>query len=213
MKNTKSKRTRWVGAAAALLLVIGPMFAQERGPATDFEWQLQTPDRTFFRDRTLIGSVPLEQTRSKGVLKKSKARTVEALTLYADMAFVPGDTTRYFGADLVLQSGEELLASAILDPDEVVPFQSALRYLLKIAENMRSSERTGTQILFCGKGDWKVMFEQQGAQQRIEIYFPATASLKEQRRELQTSQVSALADLVEATTENLKRQGALPEAP
>jgi hypothetical protein len=197
---------------AALVLFVGPLVAQELGPATDFEWELQTPDQTFFRDRMLIGSVPLEQIQSKGLFRKAKVQTVEALTLYADMAFVPGDTTRYFAADIVLQGGEEPLASANLDPDELAPFEAALRYLVKTAENIRNSERSGTQILFCGKDDWKIEFQQQGTKQRIEIYFPATDSLKEQRRELQAVQVSALADLVEATMTNLKRQGAvLPE--
>ncbi|MFH1011153.1 MAG: hypothetical protein V1784_07965 [bacterium] len=201
-----------MGPAAALLLVMGPMLAQELGPATDFEWELQTPDRTLFRDRTLIGSVPLEQGPSqKGKRKKSKTRTPEALALYTDMAFVPGDTVRYFGANLVLQDEEESLAFVILDPDELAPFQEALRYLLKTAENIRDSQRSDTQILFRGKSDWKVVFRQQGTQQRTEIYFPAKNSEKEQRRELQAAQVSALADLVDAAITSLKRQGALPE--
>jgi hypothetical protein len=201
-----------VGTIAGVLVLTACLQSQDIGPATDFEWELQTPDQTFFRDRMLIGSVPLEQIHSKGLFRKSKLQTVEALVLYADMAFVPGDTTRYFAADIVLQGGEEALASANLDPDELAPFQAALRYLVKTAENIRNSERSGTQILFCGKDDWKVEFQQQGTQQRIEIYFPATNSFKEQRRELQAVQVSALADLVEATMTNLKRQGAvLPE--
>ncbi|MBM3324092.1 MAG: hypothetical protein FJY66_00325, partial [Calditrichaeota bacterium] len=165
MRSARSRRTRWTGPLVCLFL-IGPMLAQELGPATDYEWELQTPGRTLFRDRTLIGSVPLEPGPSqKGKRKKSKVPAGEALNLYIDMAFVPGDTVRYFGANLVLQGEEEPLAFVILDPDELAPLHDALRYLVKTAENIRNSQRTDTQILFRGRSDWRVTFRQQGIQQ------------------------------------------------
>ena len=199
----------------SFLFITAPAIAQDLGPATDYDWELQTPGRALFRDRMLIGSVPLEQKRSrKTPLSKSKARTIAALALYSDFAFVPGDTVRYFAVDLVLTDKEKPLAFVILDLDELVPFQAALRYLAKTADNMRNSERTDTQILFRGKSDWQILFRQQGTQQQIEFHFPAMTSYEEQRRELQVSQVSALADLIDIALDNLKRQGVLiPETP
>jgi len=208
-------RIRWIAGAACLFLTLSPALSQELGPATDYEWELQTPGRTMFRDRSLIGSVPLAQTRErKSPLTKAKVRTHEALAVYTDVSFVPGDTTRYFGADLVLQGEAELFASVILDPDELGPLETALRYILKTAEGIRTSERSDTQIFFRGKNNWEVLFQQQGTAQRIEIHFAAVSSFAEQRRDLQAAQVTALADIVATALSELKRQGALsPEGP
>jgi len=216
MKSTISNRgARWVVGAACLILALSLALSQELGPATDYEWELQTPGRTIFRDRTLIGSVPLVQTRErKSPLTKAKVRTHEALAVYTDVSFEPGDTTRYFGADLVLQGETELLAFVILDPEELGPFETALRYILKTAEGIRNSERSDTQIFFRGKNNWEVLFQQQGTAQRIEIHFAGVSSFVEQRRELQATQVAALADIVATALSELKRQGALlPEGP
>lgn len=204
-----------VGAAAFLFFAAALIFAQEIGPATDYEWELLTPDRTMFRDRTLIGSVLLEQRRQRKIpFSKSRVQTLGTVAVYMDIAFVPGDTTRYFGVDLVLQGDEEMLASAILDPDELAPFQSALRYILKTAENMRNSERTDTRIFFRGKSDWEILFQQQGTQQRTEISFPKTTLYEAQSRELRLDQIFELADLIGLAVYELKRQGAhLPKTP
>lgn len=217
MGSAKSKRRvgRFWLSVAGLFLAVVPVQPQDFGPATDYEWELETPGRTMFRNRRLIGSVPLAPGRGlKMPLGKSKARAREALALYSDVTFVPGDTVRYFGVTLELTGKREVLALAVLDPDELAPFRSALRYLLKTAENIRHSERTDTQIFFRGKSDWQILFRQQGTQQQIEIHFPATASYTEQQRELQASQVSALADLIDLAILDLRRQGALvPEVP
>jgi hypothetical protein len=197
-------------AAAGLLFVAASALSQDIGPATDYEWELLTPDRTMFRDRTLIGNVPLAQEGArKTLLGRSKGKTGRALAVYTDMAFVPGDTVRHFGADLVLTAKDEPLALAILDPDELTPFQEALRYLATTAENIRHSERTDTQIFFRGKNEWKILFTQRGTEQRIEFHFPAVAPYEEQRQELQISHVSALADLIDMALLNLQRQGAV----
>ncbi len=208
-------RVKWIAGAACLFLALSEALSQELGPATDYEWDLQTPGRTIFRDRTLIGSVPLAQTRErKSPLSKAKVRTHEALAVYTDISFEPGDTTRYFGANLVLQGETELLAFTVLDPEELGPFETALRYILKTAEGIRNSERSDTQIFFRGKNSWEVLFQQQGTVQRIEIHFAAGSSFAEQRRELQAAQVTALADIVSTALSELKRQGALlPEGP
>jgi hypothetical protein len=74
---------------------------------------------------------------------------------------------------------------------------------------MRVSERTDTQIFFRGKGAWEILFRQQGTEQHIELHFPETSEQEAQQRELDINQVSALADLVNLTMVQLRRQGAL----
>lgn len=207
-RNDRSVR-RFGVAAAGLLFVAVSALSQDIGPATDYEWELLTPDRTMFRDRTLIGTVPLEQKGGhRTLLGRSEVKTLRGLAVYTDMAFVPGDTVRYFGANLVLTAKDEPLALAILDPDELTPFREALRYLAATAENIRHSERTDTQIFFRGKNEWEILFSQRGTDQQIELHFPAVAPYEEQRQELQTTHVSVLADLIDMALSNLQRQGA-----
>jgi predicted secreted protein len=202
-----------VGSAAVfvvLLFMTALLLAQDIEPATDYEWELQTPSRTMFRNRTFVGSVPISERRqSKLPFAKSKTKTLEAVELYTDMAFEPGDTTRYFGANLTLMGKNGVLSLMILDIDELAPFEEALRYLAKTAEGMRVSERTDTQIFFRGKGAWEILFRQQGTEQHIELHFPETSEQEAQQRELDINQVSALADLVNLTMVQLRRQGAL----
>ena len=215
----KSGRSKGALGSAAVLVVLLFMTAlspaQDIEPATDYEWELQTPGRTIFRNRTFVGSVPISERRqSKLPFGKTKAKTLEAVELYTDMAFEPGDTTRYFGANLVLQGQDEPLAFVILDIDELAPFEAALRYLVKTAEGMRISNRTDTQIFFLGKGAWEIHFRQQGTQQLIELHFPETSQYEAKQRDLDINQVSTLADLVSLTVFQLERQGALlPQAP
>ena len=215
----KSGRSQGAFGSAAVFVVLLFMTAlspaQDIEPATDYEWELQTPGRTMFRNRTFVGSVPLlESSHSILPFGKSKAKTLEAVELYIDMAFEPGDTTRYFGANLVLRGKDEPLSLVILDIDELAPFKEALRYLAKTAEGMRTSNRTDTQIFFRGKGAWKILFRQQGTVQHIELHFPQTSQQKAHYRELNINQVSTLANLVNLTMVQLGRQGALlPEKP
>jgi hypothetical protein len=164
----------------------------------------------MFRDRSFVGSVPLAQTlERKSPLTKAKVRTHVALAIYTDVSFVPGDTIRYFGADFELQTETELLASVILDPEELAPFETSLRYMVKTAEGIKSSQRSDTQIFFRGKNEWQVLFQQQDTVQHFEVRFAAASPFAEQRRELQASQVITLADVVAAALTELKRQGAL----
>ncbi len=200
---------------AVLLFMTALSLAQDIEPATDYEWELQTPGRTMFRNCTFVGSVPLsERSHRKFPFGKAQAKTLEAVELYTDMAFEPGDTTRYFGANLVLKGQDKPLAFAILDVDELAPFEEALRYLVKTAEGMRTSNRTDTQIFFLGKSAWEILFRQQGTVQHIELHFPETSQQEAHDRELNINQVSTLADLVNLTMVQLERQGALlPEKP
>ncbi len=203
-----------VAVIAILLFMTALLPAQNIEPATDYEWELQTPGRTMFRNRTFVGSLPIsQQSHRKFPFGKSKPTTLEAVELYTDMAFEPRDTTRYFGANLVLKGQDGLLSFTILDIDELAPFETALRYLAKTAEGMQTSERTDTQIFFRGKSAWKILFRQQGTAQLVMLHFPETSQYEAQQQELDLVQVSTLADLVNLTIFQLERQGAmLPEA-
>ena len=58
--------------ALALLGCVSPLAAQSSVPATDFEWELQTPDRTLFRDRIPIGQVSLTVAGKSGFFGSRK---------------------------------------------------------------------------------------------------------------------------------------------
>lgn len=183
--------------------------AQPPTLATDYEWELQVPGRTLFRDRTPIGKISfVKQGARTGLLGKKQKLTGESLALVTDVAFVPGDTVRYFGAMLELTAGEHLISAAVMDGEEVPALWSSLKYMLDTGDKIRNTERTDTRMAFRGKSGWSLTYFQAGTAQQVEISFPAKDKQPEEIRLLTRDELSALKDLVDLALFDLKRQGA-----
>jgi hypothetical protein len=191
-----------LGSAALLL-------AQPLNSATDYERELQVPGRTLFRDRTPVGKISfIKQGARTGLIGKKQKLTGESLTLLTDVAFIPGDTVRYFGAMLELAAGEHMISSVVLDGEEVPRLWSSITYMLETGEKIRSTERTDTRMQFRGKSGWSLTYFQAGTAQRVELSFPAKDKEPEEVRSLTRDELSALKDLVDLALFDLKRQGA-----
>ncbi len=201
-------RFRFSLFAFSLFVLASLLFAQAINTATDYEWELQVPGRTLFRDRTPIGKISfVKQGARTGLLGKKQKLTGEALSLITDVAFVPGDTIRYFGAMLELTAGNNQIASAVMDGEEVPALWSSLKYMLETGEKIRNTERTDTRMSFRGKSGWLLTYYQAGTQQSVEISLPVKDKEPE-IRSLTRDELSALKDLVDLALFDLKRQGA-----
>jgi hypothetical protein len=201
-------RSRSLIFALALLLPALPLTAQPSAPATDFEWELQTPDRTLFRDRIPIGQVSLEIERKSGFFGSRKKSTGEALAVWAEVAFIPGDTARFLAVSLDLMSGELPLASALLDAMEFPSLYKSVEYVLSTARNIAGTERTDTRVVYRSRSGLELAFIHQIKAQRVEFRFPAGEGEQAVVRTVSRDQLSLFKDILDLAFFELKRQGA-----
>jgi hypothetical protein len=173
--------------------------------ATDFEWELQTPDRIIYRDRVPVGQIALT-TPAFG--KKPAKPTGEAVALIVEIAYCPGDSSaRYYGLSVELQNNGTQTA-ATLDATEIPVLYRMMDYTLKTATDIGGTERSDTRFQFRSKAGLFIGFEQHGKTQQIELRIPAHENYPEVSRWIARDQLSTLRDLLDLTVFELKRQGA-----
>jgi hypothetical protein len=146
-----------------------------------------------------------------GMLGKKGKETGEDVLVQADVAFVPGDTVRYFACNISMFEGSSLTGEAILDAYELAALHTAVTYMLQTAGHMIDTERADTRIQHRTKCGFEVLFAQQGKGQAFELAWPA-ADGKSIRRGLEADQFQSLADLLALTMFELRRQGAVIQA-
>ncbi len=84
----------FIAVILCALVILQASFAQSPTKiATDYEWQLTQPGRTLFRDRLPVGQIAL-------VAGKKEKATGELLQVLTDIAFMPGDSNRFFAVAL-----------------------------------------------------------------------------------------------------------------
>jgi hypothetical protein len=196
--------------ALALLICALPSSAQTPPPATDFEWELQVPNRVLFRDRVPVGRIPLTVESKSGFFgsRKSRKNSGEALALWVEAAFVPGDTARFLALTLELNAGELTRASAVLDAAEFPSLCKSVEYVLSTARNIAGTERSDTRVVYRSLGGLELVFTQRMKVQRVELRFPARNGEQADVRPLSREQLSLLKDLLDLALFELKRQGA-----
>ena len=194
--------------ALALLIPVVPPAAQPLAPATDFEWELQTPDRTLFRDRVPIGEIPLTAARKSGFFGSRKKSGAEVIALWTEIAFVPGDTARFLAVSLELAAGELPLAAALLDAVEFPSLYKAVEYVLSTSRNIAGTERTDTRVVYRSRCGLELAFIQQKKAQRVEFRFPARGGEGAVVRAVSREALSLFKDLLDLTFFELQRQGA-----
>jgi hypothetical protein len=198
---------------AAAALTLQPEFASAQAPLmeTDFEWEMNRPGRTMFRDLTPVGKIELVHMSGQGGLLGKKGKgTGEAIVVNADVAFVPGDSLRYFAAVIQLWEGGTERAFAVLDANELLGLSQALSYMLETAGHIIDTERPESRISRMSKSGLGVNFFQHGKVQRFTVDFPD----KDHQllvRGLEPEQFQSLRDLLDLTMFELRRQGALIE--
>ncbi|MCC6476953.1 hypothetical protein IT157_07840 [bacterium] len=195
------------GIIFSLLLTLGSAYAGDEA-LSDYEWQLNTPGRTLFRDRTPVGQVPLSADGGKGLFAKKGKTSGEQLQVLSDIAFQPGDTMRYFALGLRLIDGDQLIAESFADADEVPGLLSAARYVVSTATNIADTERSETEIYFQSRAGFKLQFVQVGKAQAYVCSFHAGNAERTVSRALTGDQVSIFADLIDLALFELNRQGA-----
>ncbi|MBU0691236.1 hypothetical protein KKH18_05400 [bacterium] len=191
-----------------LSIVIDTGRAQPITAATDYEWEINTPGRTIFRDRTPIGQIALIKLEGGGIFGGKGKPTGEMLTMIADVSFVPGDTLRFFGAAIEFGTAKYINATIVLDPDELPSFWKSANYISKTATNIANTERIDTSIRYRGKSGWSLEFTQQGQDQFLGLAWTDPLSGNREHRSLTPDQLSILADLIDLTIFELNRQGA-----
>jgi hypothetical protein len=194
--------------ALALLTLIAPVTGQPPASTTDFEWELQTPDRTLFRDRLPIGRIPLTAESKSGFFGSRKKSSAEALALWTEVAFVPGDTARFLALSLELNAGELTLAAAQLDAVEFPSLYKAVEFILGTARNIAGTERTDTRVVYRSRSGFELIFIQQVKAQRVEFRFPSRAGEQAVVRTVNHDQLSLFKDILDLALFELKRQGA-----
>jgi hypothetical protein len=203
--------TRWL----MLFLISAPLFfaaaarAQIPTPATDFEWELQVPNRMLFRDRIPVGEIPLTADRKSGFFGGRKKDGGEALSVWTEVAFVPGDTARFVGVAFELGKKNEPAATAILDAVEIPSLYKSVEYVLATSQSIANTERTDTRVVYRAKCGLELVFIQQGKTQRFEFHYPPLENRSPVMRYLSRGQLSLFKDLLDLTLFELKRQGAL----
>lgn len=201
------RATLW-SVGLVLLVFAGAVKTQLNAPATDFEWELQVPNRTLFRDRVPIGDVPITADRKSGFFGSRKKDGGEALSLWAEIAFVPSDTARFLGVAFELGKADALAASAILDAQEIPSLYKSVEYVLNTSQSIANTERTDTRVVYRAKCGLELVFFQQGKTQRFEFRFPPRNSQPPVVRFLSRERLSLFKDLLDLTLFELKRQGA-----
>jgi hypothetical protein len=183
-------------------------FGQPIGTATDYEWELKTPGRTLFRDRTPIGQIALVKTEGRGIFGGKGKASGEMLTILSDVSFIPGDTLRFFGAAIEFDLQKRISGSIMLDTDELPLLWKSASYIGKTAANIANTERLDTSIRFRGKGDWNLEFTQKGQDQFLGISWSDPVTGIREQRSLTPDQLTILVDLIDLTIFELNRQGA-----
>jgi hypothetical protein len=175
--------------------------------ATDYEWELRTPDRTLFRDRTPVGQISLIAQSGKD--KKKAKPSGEVLTLISEVAFAQGDTARFFAASFELWRGTVIAESAVLDAAELPALWRSLSFMLTTAQGTGGTDRADTRITFRAKSGLTFAFEQVGKVQQFSLSFPQRDKQDETLRVLTADQFSTMKDLLDLVLFDLKRQGAV----
>ena len=194
-----------------VLALAQPVLQPTSGLATDYEWELQAPGRTLFRDLTPVGRISLRHLAGTGgILGKKGKETGEHLFIQADVAFVPGDSLRYHAANFSLVNGN-VLAESIVDASEVPPLYAALKYMLQTAGHILDTERPDTRVQHRTKSGLIFLFTQAGKEQRFAVAWPDPAG-KLIERGLEADQFQSIVDLLDLTMFELRRQGAVLQA-
>lgn len=194
--------------ALALLIPVLPLMAQPPAPATDFEWELQTPDRTLFRDRVPIGEIPMAADRKSGFFGSRKKSSGQVIALWTEIAFVPGDTARFLAVSLELNAGEVPLAAALLDAVEFPSLYKSVEFVLATSRNIAGTERTDTRVVYRSRCGLELIFIQQKKAQRVEFRFPARGGEGAIVRAVSRDALTLFKDLLDLTFFELQRQGA-----
>lgn len=196
-------------AATLLLTGSGGVFAEVPTFETDFEWELNQPGRTIFRDLTPVGKIDLVHLSGQGgLLGKKGKETGEAILLNANVAFVPGDSLRFFAAVFQLWEGSSERAFAVVDASELLGISQAMSYMLETAGHILDTERPETRISRRTKSGMIVNFYQYGKSQKFIVDFP-DKDHQILSRGLEPEQFQSLRDLIDLTIFELRRQGAL----
>ncbi len=169
--------------------------------ATDYDWQLNQPGRTLFRDRLPVGQIAL-------VAGKKEKATGELLQVLTDIAFMPGDSNRFFAVAFRIGEGSTVYSEVLADADEIPELIRSARYITQTATDIASSERAETKITFHTRAGFSIEFMQVGTQQQLTVVFPDPLSDGEIIREVSTDQLGLFADLLDLTIFELNRQGA-----
>lgn len=169
--------------------------------ATDYEWQLTQPGRTLFRDRLPVGQIALVSG------KKEKA-TGELLQVLTDIAFMPGDSNRYFATAFRIIEDNRIYSEVLVDADEVPELINSARYVAQTAVDIASTERAETIITFRTRAGFSIEFTQVGTQQVLTVSLPDPFSDGEVIREISADQLKLFTDLLDLTIFELNRQGA-----
>jgi hypothetical protein len=201
------RRHLWT-VVLALTVSALPVGAQPAAPSTDFEWELQSPNRTLFRDRIPVGEVPLSGEKKSGFFGSRKQAGGEALAVIVEVAFIPGDTARFLAVGFELKSGESLLADVLLDAAEMPSFRKSVEYDLTTSENIANTERADTRVVYRSRAGMEFGFLQRIKDQRFEIHFPARDRQPAIVRSLNRESVLLFRDLLDLVLFELKRQGA-----
>ncbi len=190
-------------AVILFALVILPT-SQAQSPtkiATDYEWQLNQPGRTLFRDRLPVGQIAL-------VAGKKEKATGELLQVLTDIAFMPGDSNRYFAVAFRIGEGSAIYSEVLADADEIPELIRSARYIAQTATDIASSERAETKITFHTRAGFSIEFNQIGVQQQLAVVLPDLISDGEIIREISADQLKLFSDLLDLTIFELNRQGA-----
>ncbi|MCB9358078.1 MAG: hypothetical protein H6505_05845 [Calditrichaeota bacterium] len=185
-----------------LLLSSLTALAQAQQPgriATDYEWQLAQPGKTWFRDKLAVGQIALVSGR------KEKA-TGELLQVLTDIAFVPGDTTRYLAAAFRVVEGERIHSEVLVDAEELPELIKSARYIAQTALAIQNSTREETDISYHTRAGFSLEFKQIGMSQTLQVALPDPFSDGEVIRSLSADQLKMFSDLLDLTIYSLNHQ-------
>lgn len=184
-----------------LLCLAGTCLAQTvPSIATDYEWQLNEPGRTLFRDRLPVGNIEL-------VAGKKEKATGEVLQVLTDIAFQPGDTARYFAVNLRLVESNRVLAEVITDAVEIPELIGAARYAIETSRNIAGTDRPETLVTFRTRAGFTIELLHFGTDQQLSVQWPDKMG-GIVSRVISLDQLSLFTDLLDLTIFELNRQGA-----
>lgn len=192
----------------ALFALALPLRAQPAAPSTDYEWELQTPNRLLFRDRIPVGDVPLSLPQKSGFFGKRKAKGGDALGMVVDVAFVPGDTARYVAVVFDYKTGDIVNASVLLDAAEIPSLRQSVDYMLTTSQNIANTERRDTRVSYRSRAGMEVAFSQKIKAQSFDFLFPKQGDRDAMTVVLSRDNVLLFKDLLDLLLFELKRQGA-----
>lgn len=191
-----------IGVILFALVILPTTLAQSTTKiATDYEWQLNQPGRTLFRDRLPVGQIAL-------VAGKKEKATGEVLQVLTDIAFMPGDSTRFFAVAFRIGEGSTVYSEVLADADEIPELIRSARYIVQTATDIATAERAETRITFHTRADFGIEFIQVGTRQQLTVVLPDPLSDGEIIREISADQLKLFSDLLDLTIFELNRQGA-----